>query len=163
MHPTIKGKTWRFGSDIDTDVILPGQYMNQSPSEYAKHTFEPIRPEFGSDVEDGDIVVADMNFGIGSSREHAAIALKQAGVGAIVATSYARIFYRNAINQGLPALRCDDDVTDGISEGDNLEVNPFEGTIENRTTGETFETEPIPEPQRSILEAGGATEYYTDK
>jgi 3-isopropylmalate/(R)-2-methylmalate dehydratase small subunit len=162
MQTTITGRAWRFGSDIDTDVIIPAQHMNKNPAEYAKHTFEPIRPEFANEVDSGDIVVADLNFGIGSSREHAAVALKHAGVGAIVATSYGRIFYRNAINQGLPVLKCDTDVTDKISDGDNLKVNPFEGTIENQRTKELLEVEPVPEPQRSILKAGGATEYYTN-
>lgn len=163
MKPTIQGRVWRFESDVDTDVIIPARYMNQPPSKYASHTFEPIRPEFASEIEDGDIVVADINFGIGSSREHAAVALKRVGVGAIIAKSYGRIFYRNAINQGLPVLRCDAEVADEINEGDILRVAPFEGTITNITTGNTFDVEPIPEPQRSILKAGGATEYYTRK
>jgi 3-isopropylmalate/(R)-2-methylmalate dehydratase small subunit len=157
----IRGNAWRFGSDIDTDVIIPGQYMHLDPKEYAQHALEPIKPEFADEVEEGDVIVADINFGIGSSREHAAVALKHAGVGAIVATSYGRIFYRNAINQGLPVLRCDLETPEKISEGDELEIAPFDGTIKNLTSGETYEIEPIPEPQRSILRAGGATEYYT--
>jgi 3-isopropylmalate/(R)-2-methylmalate dehydratase small subunit len=163
METDIQGRAWRFGSDIDTDVIIPAQYMNSPPSEYAKHAFEPIRPEFGTEVEEGDVVVADINFGIGSSREHAAVALCRAGVGAVLATSFGRIFYRNAINQSLPALRCDPEVVDGIGDGDKVRVDPFAGTVEDLTTGDTFEVEPVPEPQRSILQAGGATEYYNSR
>lgn len=159
----ISGKAWRLGNDIDTDVIIPGQYMNMEPEEYAKHALEPIEPDFGKEVNKNDVIVAEENFGIGSSREHAAIALKEAGIGAIIAVSYGRIFYRNAINQGIPVLKCERNVPDEISDGDGLEVEPFEGVIRNLTTGEAHMVEPISEPQRSILRAGGATEYYSKK
>ena len=157
---TIEGNAWRFGTDIDTDVIIPSQYMRLTPEEYTPHIFEPVRPEFAETVEPGDIIVAETNFGIGSSREHAAIGLKRLGVGAIIAASYGRIFYRNAVNQGLPVLECDADVPKKIDEGDELELEPFSGELHNVTTWKTYKVEPITDHERSYIEAGGAVEFF---
>lgn len=157
------GRAWRYGSDIDTDTIVPSQYMRLEPEEYAPHAMEPIDPEFGEAVEPGDIVVAETNFGIGSSREHAVIALKELGVGAVIAESFARIFYRNAVNEGLPVISTDLDVVQAVEDGDELHVDLDAGTIENRTKDRTDEFEPFTEPVKSILEAGGVVDYLADK
>jgi len=157
----VTGRAWRFGDDIDTDVIIPSQYMRLEPEEYAPHTMEPLDPEFASRVEPGDIIVAERNFGIGSSREHAAIALTVLGVGAVLAASFARIFRRNAINEGLPALTIDETVVERISNGDEIRVNLESGTIENLSEGWTERFDPLNEPVKSILAAGGAVEYFT--
>lgn len=159
---TVSGRAWRFGSDVDTDIIVPSQYMRLKPEEYATHVMEPEDPTFADRVEEGDVMVAEHNFGIGSSREHAAIGLKLAGVGAIVAASFGRIFYRNAINQGLPAIRADTETIERIDDGDELEVRVFKGVIENAAKGETYETEVPTGLLRDILEAGGAKRYYAD-
>jgi len=156
----IAGKAWRFGSDIDTDVILPSQYMRKPPEEYVRHAMEPLDSDFADAVSEGDILVADRNFGIGSSRQQAVVALDQVGVGAIVATSFSRVFYRNAVNEGLPIVRADQSVVDSIEEGNELELGPFDGVLRDLTTGETHEIEELTEPVRSILASGGATAYY---
>jgi len=160
---TVHGRVWRFGTDVDTDIILPWEYAHLKPEEYAQHAMEPADEDFAEKLDPGDIMVAETNFGIGSSREHAPIALKEAGVGAIVAASFGRIFYRNAINQGLPVIEADMDDIDRIEEGDELDIDLFGGTIENVTKDETYEFEAFKEPVRSILEAGGARAYYADK
>lgn len=162
MTDTIRGAAWRFGTDIDTDVIVPSQYMRFEAEKYAQHVMEPIDPDFASKVSDGDVIVAERNFGIGSSREHAAIGLKRAGIGAIVAESFGRIFYRNAVNQGLPVLVADAAVVAAIDEGDELVVSPFEGTVENVTKDETHHLTPPDGLVRDILAAGGAKAYYRD-
>lgn len=159
---SVTGRAWRFGTDIDTDVIVPSQYMRFEEEKYSKHVMEPIDPDFASKVTDGDVVVAERNFGIGSSREHAAIGLKRAGIGAVVAESFGRIFYRNAINQGLPALVADASVVAAIDEGDELVVTPLAGRIENRTKDERYEVEKPDGLIRDILSAGGAKAYYSD-
>lgn len=159
----IGGRAWRYGDDIDTDTIIPSQYMRLEPDEYAPHTMEPIDDRFADEVEPGDVVVAGRNFGVGSSREHAAIALTELGVGAVIAESFARIFFRNAINEGLPAVTCDMAVIQRIEQGDELEVDLEAGSIENRTKGWSDSFDRLPEPVRSILDAGGAVEYYTEK
>lgn len=156
----VRGRAWRFGTDVDTDVIAPSQYMRKEPEEYAKHVMEPADPDFPDRLEDGDVLVAEENFDIGSSREHAAIGLKHAGVGAVIAVSFGRIFYRNAINQGLPALRADRDVIDAIAEGDQLEVDVFEGELRRIDDDRTFSCEPPNGIVAEILAAGGAHEYY---
>lgn len=152
------GRAWKFGDDIDTDAIIPGRYLVINDSlELAHHIFEGVRPEFANDVKMGDIVVAGANFGCGSSREHAPLALKGAGVAAVVAKSFARIFFRNAINIGLPLLICAD--VDEIKEGDLLDLNLAEGFIYNLTDKETYRTTPLPPFLRKIVEAGGLVEY----
>ena len=152
------GRAWKFGDDIDTDVIIPGRYLViNDPFELAHHVFEGVRPAFAGDVNAGDIVVAGENFGCGSSREHAPMALKGAGVAAIVAKSFARIFFRNAINIGLPLLICAD--VEKIKDGDLLELNLAEGFIYNLTDEETYRTTPLPPFLRKIVEAGGLVEY----
>jgi 3-isopropylmalate dehydratase small subunit len=158
----VVGAVWRFGDDIDTDVIVPSQYMRYEADRYSQHVMEPIAPDFADKVEQGDIVVAGRNFGIGSSREHAAIGLQRAGVGLVIAKSFGRIFYRNAINQGLPALIADEETIDDIEEGDELAVNVFAGTVESRTTGEDYMLEAPDGLIRDILLVGGAKRYYSD-
>lgn len=158
----IIGTAWRFGTDIDTDVIVPSQYMRFDAEKYSQHIMEPIHPDFASEISDGDIIIAEQNFGIGSSREHAAIGLKRAGIGAVIAESFGRIFYRNAINQGLPVLKADAEVIAGIEQGDDLMVDVFEGVLENTTKDKTHTVETPDGLIRDILEAGGAKKYYSD-
>ena len=154
----IHGKAFRYGRDVNTDVIIPARYLNTSdPAELAAHAMEDLDPTFVERVEPGDVVVAEENFGCGSSREHAPVALKAAGVGAVIAKSYARIFYRNAIDMGLPILECDAAV-DAIKEGDEVTVDTQAGTITDETTGETFAAEPFPPFITEIIEAGGLVE-----
>ncbi|MBU3967516.1 MAG: 3-isopropylmalate dehydratase small subunit [Euryarchaeota archaeon] len=149
---------WKFGNDIDTDAIIPGKYLTiNTPDELAKHAFEGVRPEFARGVKDGDIIVAGFNFGCGSSREHAPLALKGAKVKCIIAKSFARIFFRNAINIGLPLLECQD--TDKIEEGDHIEVNFTSGVIINTEKDQTYEATPLPDFVRGIVDAGGLIEF----
>ncbi len=149
---------WKFGDDIDTDAIIPGKYLTlNKPDELAKHAFEGVRPEFAREVKDGDIIVAGFNFGCGSSREHAPLALKGAKVKCIIAKSFARIFFRNSINIGLPLLECLD--TDKIKKDDRIEVDFESGVITNNTKGESYEATPLPDFVRGIVEAGGLIEY----
>ena len=151
------GRAWKFGDDIDTDVIIQGKYLViNDPNELAKHVFENIRPEFAKNVKPGDFVVAGENFGCGSSREHAPLALKALGV-YVVAKSYARIFFRNAINIGLPVFECKE--TDKIEDGDELELDLEKGVIINKTKGESYKINPIPEFLRDIIESGGLIAY----
>ncbi|WP_136602785.1 LeuD/DmdB family oxidoreductase small subunit [Salinigranum halophilum] len=159
----VTGSAWRFGTDVDTDVIIPWQYAGDEPEAYAKHVMEPADPEFYEKIDEGDVVVAETNFGIGSSREHAAIALKEAGIGAVVAASYSRIFRRNAVNQGLPPITCDLDDILRIDEGDELDIDLTNGTVRNVTKDEVYDFEPFDGPVKSILEAGGAEAYYVDE
>ncbi len=154
----IQGKAHRFGRDIDTDAIIAARYLNVSdPAQLAEHCMEDIDPGFVDRVAKGDIVVADENFGCGSSREHAPIAIKAAGCDAVIAKSFARIFYRNAINIGLPILECPE-AADGISDGDSVRIDTDAGIIENLTTGERFEAHPFPEFINQIIDAGGLVE-----
>lgn len=162
-HAQICGSAWRFGTDIDTDVIIPWQYAGQNPEEYAKHVMEPADPDFYEKIGKGDIIVAETNFGIGSSREHAAIALKVAGIDAVIAASYSRIFRRNAVNQGLPPIVCDLEDIHRIDEGDKLGVDLSAGEITNETKGDSYTFEPFTEPVKSILDAGGAEGYYIEE
>ncbi len=149
---------WKFGDDIDTDAIIPGKYLTiNKPDELAVHAFEGVRPEFASSVKDGDIIVAGFNFGCGSSREHAPLALKGAGVKCIIAKSFARIFFRNAINIGLPLLECPD--TDKIDEGNYIEVDFESGLITNPTKNESYQAIPLPDFVREIVDAGGLIGY----
>ena len=153
-----EGTVFRYGRDVDTDVIIPARYLNTSnPDELAAHAMEDIDPSFASTVEPGDIIVADENFGCGSSREHAPVAIKAAGVSCVIAKSFARIFYRNAINVGLAILECPEAV-DAISQGDRVAVDTDTGTITNITTGQSFTAEPFPPFIAEIIQAGGLIE-----
>jgi 3-isopropylmalate/(R)-2-methylmalate dehydratase small subunit len=154
MEP-VKGKAWVYGDDINTDVIFPGRYLNITDAqEMAEHAMEDLDTEFRNNVQQGDIVVGGKNFGCGSSREQAATCLKHAGVGAIIAKSFARIYYRNAINLGIPIL-VSDEAPDKIEKGDELEVDLENGTIKNFTKDETFEVKPLPEFILGIIKDGG--------
>ena len=158
-----KGTAHRYGRDVDTDVIIPARYLTTSdPAELAKHCLEDLDKGFIERVQPGDIIVADENFGCGSSREHAPIAIKAAGVDVVIAKSFARIFYRNSINTGLAIMECPAAV-DGISQGDIVSVNADEGTIKNETTGEEWQAEPFPPFIREIIEAGGLINRTKEK
>ena len=163
MAETFKGRAFKFGDDVNTDEIIPARYLNTSdPKELAKHVMEDADPEFPKKVKEGDVIVAGKNFGCGSSREHAPIAIKAAGVSAVIAKSFARIFYRNAINIGLPIFESPEAV-EGIEEGDIVEINPETGIIKNLTKGREFKANPIPRDIRQIMEAGGLMEYAKKK
>ena len=154
----LKGTAHRYGRDVDTDVIIPARYLNTSdPAELARHCLEDLDSSFASKVRPGDIVVAEENFGCGSSREHAPVAIKASGVGCVVAKSFARIFYRNAINIGLPILECPEAV-DAISAGDVVSVDTRTGAIRDETTGRAFRAQPFPQFIEDIVEAGGLVE-----
>jgi len=151
----LRGTAWTFGDNIDTDVIIPARYLNTSdPAELARHCMEDADPEFAGRVQAGDIIVGGANFGCGSSREHAPLAIKGAGVSCVIARTFARIFYRNAFNIGLPILESPAAV-DGIRAGDQVEVDAAAGRIKNLTTGEEFEAKPIPPFMQKIIAAGG--------
>ena len=153
------GTVWNYGDNVDTDVIIPARYLNvSSTQELAKHCMEDIDPKFAASVQPGDIIVAGENFGCGSSREHAPLAIKGAGISCVIAKSFARIFYRNAINIGLPILECTDAV-DNTQAGDTLSVDPTSGTITNSRTGETYTVSPFPPFIMRIIEAGGLVPY----
>lgn len=155
----ITGKTWKFGNDIDTDAIIPARYLNSiDPAFLASHCMEDADPEFASKVKPGDILVAGKNFGCGSSREHAPISIKAAGVSCVIAESFARIFYRNSFNTGLPILECPE-ASARIENGDELEVDLDKGTIVNRTKNETYRAQPIPPFMQKLIQAGGLMEY----
>jgi 3-isopropylmalate/(R)-2-methylmalate dehydratase small subunit len=157
----IKGKAWNYGDDVNTDFILPGIYLElTNPEEMGKHAMEGIDPEFADKVEPGDVIIGGRNFGLGSSREHAPMALKYSGVSAVIAEGFARIFYRNAANLGLPALECPD-VSDEIKTGDTVEVDLAEGKIIVNGDKELDFT-PVPEFMMDIIKAGGLREYIKD-
>ena len=150
-----RGTVHKYGRDVDTDVIIPARYLNTSvPEELAKHCMEDLDAGFVGKVAAGDILVAEENFGCGSSREHAPIAIKAAGVSVIIAKSFARIFYRNAINTGLPIMEAPDAV-DGISDGDVVVVDADTGVIMNETSGATYQAQPFPPFIKDIIEKGG--------
>ncbi|WP_332307363.1 3-isopropylmalate dehydratase small subunit [Thermophilibacter immobilis] len=150
-----RGTVFRYGRDVDTDVIIPARYLNTSdPAELAKHCLEDLDPTFVKRVKPGDIVVADENFGCGSSREHAPVAIKAAGVSCVIAKSFARIFYRNSINMGLPILECPEAAA-AISEGDVVSVDADTGTIVDETSGMTFWAAPFPPFIQEIINDGG--------
>lgn len=161
------GRAWKFGNNIDTDVITPAEYLHQGEDEggrpeWLDHVFEPIRPEFADAVEEGDIVVAGKNFGAGSSREAAARVFVMKGVDAVIAAEFARIWFRNAINVGLPVYRSEA-ASAGISDGDSVTVDHESGTITNETTGESYDADPLPGFVQEIRDAGGLANYYHTK
>lgn len=153
-----KGTVIKYGDNVDTDVIIPARYLNTiNVKELASHCMEDLDTTFVQRVKDGDIMVAGYNFGCGSSREHAPIAIKESGIALVIAKSFARIFYRNSINIGLPIIECPQAV-DAINEGNELSVDLNAGVIKNLTTGEEYKTEPFPEFIQSIISAGGLIE-----
>ncbi len=155
----LKGKVHKYGANVDTDAIIPARYLNVSdPAHLAEHCMEDIDAGFASRVRPGDIIMATTNFGCGSSREHAPLAIKAAGVSCVIAKSFARIFFRNAINIGLPLLESEAAV-DGTGSGDELEVDLEKGTIRNLTRGTSFTARPYPPFMRELIAAGGLIEY----
>jgi 3-isopropylmalate/(R)-2-methylmalate dehydratase small subunit len=164
MPMRFRGKVWKFGDNVDTDQIIPARYLNTSdPYELSQHVMEDSEhPNFAKEHQPGDIIVAGRNFGSGSSREHAPIAIKYAGVPVVVAKSFARIFFRNAINIGLPIVEAPEAV-DEINHGDELEVDLDSGIITNLTTGKEYKATKFPEELQAILRAGGLMEYAKEK
>jgi len=159
----IKGKIWKFKDNIDTDVIIPARYLNTSdPKELALHCMEDYDSEFAKKIDQGDIIVAGRNFGCGSSREHAPIALKAAGVSCIIAKSFARIFFRNAINIGLPIFESEE-ITNQCSEGDLLEIDTTKGTIKNLSNNKVYKTNLLPEFIQKVISLGGLREYVKEE
>lgn len=157
-----KGSVFRYKDNVDTDVIIPARYLNTSDhKELASHCMEDIDSSFVKNVKCGDIIVADKNFGCGSSREHAPIAIKASGISCVIAKTFARIFYRNSINIGLPILECPEAV-DGISAGDEVEVDFTTGEITNLTTGKSYKAEPFPPFMQSLIEAGGLAQFIKE-
>jgi len=153
----IKGNVWKFGSNIDTDVIIPGRYLRTfDPKDLASHVMEGERADFASKVRNGDIILADYNFGCGSSREQAPLAIKTAGIDVIIARSFARIFYRNAINIGLPVVIANIEA----EEGDILDIDLKKGIIANETSGKSFKIEPFKDFMLNILQDGGLVKHY---
>lgn len=149
------GKSIKYGDNVDTDVIIPARYLNTiDKKELASHCMEDIDKEFTKKVREGDIMIAGNNFGCGSSREHAPIAIKESGISVVIAKSFARIFYRNAINIGLAIVECPEAV-DGTAEGDTVEADLDNGVIYNKTTGKSYKTQPFPEFIQKIIQAGG--------
>ncbi len=158
-----QGTVFRFGDNIDTDVIIPARYLNSSdPKELATHCMEDIDKTFVDKVHEGDIIVADKNFGCGSSREHAPIAIKAAGVSCVIAKTFARIFYRNAINIGLPIIECEEAAND-IKAGDEVKVDFDSGVITNITSGNTYQGQAFPEFMQKIIDSEGLVNYINNK
>jgi 3-isopropylmalate/(R)-2-methylmalate dehydratase small subunit len=154
-----KGKVWKYGDNVDTDAIIPARYLNMStPEELAQHCMEDVDATFAGAVQAGDVVVAGENFGCGSSREHAPLALKGAGVSCVVARSFARIFYRNAINMGLPILECPQAAEEAES-GQQLEVDLKAGQVRNLSNGQVYQAAPYPPFMMALIEAGGLIPY----
>ncbi|WP_368294369.1 3-isopropylmalate dehydratase small subunit [Dehalobacter sp. TBBPA1] len=157
------GKAWKFGHDIDTDVIIPARYLNRfEPEHLAAHCMEDADASFAANVQPGDMMIGGKNFGCGSSREHAPLAIKAAGVKAIIAESYARIFYRNALNIGMPILECPEAVK-GIEAGDEVEVDLQSSTIQNISKGTSFQATPFPPFMQELIKAGGLVPYVKEK
>lgn len=153
------GRVFKYGDNVDTDVIIPARYLNSSdPKELAAHCMEDIDKDFVNKVAEGDIIVADKNFGCGSSREHAPIAIKAAGVSCVIAETFARIFYRNAINIGLPIIECPQAAA-AISAGDEVEVDFDSGTIRDLTTGESYQGQAFPPFMQKLIDCGGLVNY----
>ncbi|WP_292662366.1 3-isopropylmalate dehydratase small subunit [Nitratifractor sp.] len=154
----MRGKVWKFGDNVDTDLIIAARYLNTSePAELAKHVMEDADPEFVGKMEPGDIIVAGENFGCGSSREHAPIALKAAGISAVIAPTFARIFYRNAFNMGLPIFELPEAAE--IAEGDVVRIDMEKGEVIDETTGKRYKFVPIPDFMQELVDAGGLIEY----
>jgi 3-isopropylmalate dehydratase small subunit len=159
----VKGRVWRFGNDVDTDAIIPARYLNTSdPAELARHVMEDADKDFPAKVQQGDILVAGKNFGCGSSREHAPIAIKAAGIQAVIAKSFARIFYRNSFNIGLPIFESVE-ASEMIREGDIVEIDAGSGLIKNITRNEQYEAKPIPPFMQELIGAGGLIEWTKKK
>ncbi len=157
------GTVFKYGDNVDTDVIIPARYLNSSdPKELAEHCMEDIDKEFVSRVKDGDILVATKNFGCGSSREHAPIAIKAAGISCVIAETFARIFYRNAINIGLPIIECAQAAKE-IAAGDEVEVDFDTGTITDKTTGKSYQGQAFPEFMQKIIDCGGLVNYIVTR
>ena len=155
-------KVWKFGDNIDTDVIIAARYLNTSDEKFlASHVMEDIDPNFVKKISIGDVIEAGENFGCGSSREHAPIAIKSAGICAVIAKSFARIFYRNSFNMGLLILECNE--TDEINEGDELKIDVNQGTISNLTQNKTYKFQPIPPFMQELIKSGGLIEYAKTK
>jgi 3-isopropylmalate/(R)-2-methylmalate dehydratase small subunit len=155
----LEGKAWCYGRDVDTDVIIPARYLSLTdPGELGAHCLEDLDAKFVKRVREGDMIVAGENFGSGSSREHAPLAIKGCGVSCVIASSFARIFYRNAFNVGLPILECPEAVED-TKTGHRLRVDLEKGVVENLSTGNSFQAQPIPEFMREIISLGGLVEY----
>jgi len=160
---SITGKVWKYGDNVDTDAIIPARYLNMSSAqELAAHAMEDLDDAFRAEIKPGDIIVAGKNFGCGSSREHAPLALKGCGVGCVIAESFARIFYRNAINIGLPIFESPE-AAQAIAAGQTLEVDLAEGTIHVRETGVTYRAMPYPSFMLELVDAGGLVEYTRRK
>ncbi len=159
----MKGRVIKYGDNVDTDVIIPARYLNSSdPAELAKHCMEDLDKTFTERVREGDIMVAGRNFGCGSSREHAPIAIKASGISCIIAETFARIFYRNAINIGLPIMECPEAARD-IFEGDEVRVDVATGIIENLTTGKVYKAAPFPDFMQEIINADGLIPYMRER
>ncbi len=159
----VKGTVFKYGDNIDTDVIIPARYLNTSDAAVlAKHCMEDIDISFAHRVKKGDVIVAGKNFGCGSSREHAPLAIKTAGISVVIASTFARIFYRNAINIGLAILECPEAVLD-TTDGDQVEVDFSSGTIKNITKGRTYQAQPFPEFMQALIAAGGLVNYLSKK
>lgn len=160
---SVKGKVFKYGDNVDTDVIIPARYLNTSDAkELAAHCMEDIDLDFVKNVKDGDIIVANKNFGCGSSREHAPLAIKTAGISCVIASTFARIFYRNSINIGLPILECDEAVKN-IDAGNELEVDFSTGIIKNLTKNQEYKGEPFPEFMQKIIDKDGLIGYIGSK
>ncbi|HHW41085.1 MAG TPA: 3-isopropylmalate dehydratase small subunit [Syntrophomonadaceae bacterium] len=159
----VKGRVWKFGNDVDTDLIIPARYLNTTdPAELAAHCMEDADPSFAKKVAAGDIIVAGKNFGCGSSREHAPIAIKGAGVACVIAGSFARIFYRNAINIGLPILEAPE-AAEALQDGDVVEIDLGSGTIKNLTREGLYQAAPFPPFMQEIMQAGGLINYVRER
>jgi 3-isopropylmalate dehydratase small subunit len=160
---TLEGRIWKFGSDVDTDAIIPARYLNQSdPKELAKHAMEDERPEFYREVKEGDLLLAGKNFGCGSSREHAPLALKAAGISCIIAKSFARIFYRNSLNLGLPLLESPE-ASETIQDGDRVRIDLATGEVYDLTQDKKFHAKPIPDFMQQLLNDGGLIPHLRKK
>jgi 3-isopropylmalate/(R)-2-methylmalate dehydratase small subunit len=163
LKTVFKGKVWKFGRDINTDIIIAGKrkYDTLDIKEISKYAFEAINHDFSKKVKDGDVIVAGANFGCGSSREHAPLVIKALGISAIIAESFARIFYRNAINIGLSIVECKE-ASEKIEEGDEVEINLEKGTIKNLTKNEEYHFKPLPLMMTQILNAGGLVPFLSE-
>ena len=156
---SVKGRVFKYGNDVDTDVIIPARHLTSAdPAHLASHCMEDIDPDFVNRVKAGDVMVAGENFGCGSSREHAPVAIKASGITLVIASSFARIFYRNAINVGLPIMECPE-ASSAINNGDEIEADFDTGVIRDLTTGESFTAKPFPEFIKKIIDAGGLVPY----